>query len=112
MVRQQLALKHAHCVAPGLLSQEQRAVWDDANNPTPLMRRMRAAMRSAPWLLHLAARVSETQLGGRVLYERVLKPAAGAWRTLGLSSAAPGPNDISACRGYTGTCLNTPARNG
>lgn len=74
---------------PGLLSEAQRAEWDGANNPTRLMRRMRAAMRSAPWMLRLAARLSETQAGGRLLYDRVLKPAAGV-----LEGARPAQGEL------------------
>jgi hypothetical protein len=62
----------------GLMSEQQRQEWSDAGKPSPLMRRMRAATRSAPWLLRLLARLSESGFGGRLLYNRVLKPAAGA----------------------------------
>lgn len=59
------------------MNEQQREEWSSAGNPSPLMRRMRGVTRSAPWLLRLLARFSETGFGGRLLYHRVLKPAAG-----------------------------------
>ena len=87
----------------GLLTPEQKEEWNHFHGSTWLSKAIRAAVRFAPWTLKGLARVSETRLGGRTLYDGVLKglmseshSALFLWTdklwSSRLSQAAPGPS--------------------
>lgn len=57
----------------GLLSPQQQEEWNHFHAATWLSKAVRAAVRFAPWTLKGLARISETRIGGRVLYNTVLK---------------------------------------
>ena len=63
------------------MDEQQRAEWNTAGNPSRLMRSMRQATRSAPWLLQLLAGFSETGFGGRPALRQGLE-AGGRSRDL------------------------------
>jgi hypothetical protein len=61
----------------GLLSPEEKAEWE-RHNPSPLIRTFRQLASYSGWLARGVAAVAETPLGGRVLFDAVVKPATGA----------------------------------
>lgn len=61
----------------GLLSPEEKAEWA-AHNPSPLIRTFRQLASYSGWLARGVAAVAETPLGGRVLFDAVVRPATGA----------------------------------
>ena len=56
-----------------LLTPQQQEEWNHFHAATWLSKAVRAAVRFAPWTLKGLARVSETRIGGRALYNSVLK---------------------------------------
>ncbi|CAL5229418.1 g12739 [Coccomyxa viridis] len=63
-----------------LLTPQQQEEWNHFHAATWLSKAVRAAVRFAPWTLKGLARVSETRIGGRALYNSVLKGLVSALR--------------------------------
>ncbi len=57
----------------GLLTPQQQEEWNTFHAATWLSKAVRAAVRFAPWTLKGLAKISETRIGGRALYNSVLK---------------------------------------
>ena len=70
-------IPHSHA---GLLSAAERAEWQ-AHNPSPLIRAFRQLSSVSGWLSRGVAALAETPLGGRILYDAVVKSAAGEPRS-------------------------------
>lgn len=60
----------------GLLSAEEKAEWQ-RHNPSPLIRAFRQMSSLSGWLSRGVAALAETPLGGRILFDAVVKSAAG-----------------------------------
>ncbi|KAK9837318.1 hypothetical protein WJX81_005940 [Elliptochloris bilobata] len=58
----------------GLLSAEEKLEWQ-RHNPSSLIRAFRQLSSVSGWLSRAVAALAETPLGGRVLYDAVVKPA-------------------------------------
>lgn len=61
----------------GLLSAEEQTEWKQ-HNPSPLIRAFRRMSSVSGYLSRAVAALSETPLGGRILFDALVKPAAGA----------------------------------
>ena len=61
----------------GLLSAEEKLEWQ-RHNPSPLIRAFRRLSSVSGWLSRAVAAFAETPLGGRILFDVMVQPAAGA----------------------------------